>query len=326
MSSLKTKIFFRTDGNSQIGFGHLVRCYALAYMLKDYFEITFFCKEIPNTIFADLSSNGFICERIENEKEFFDQLTGSTIVVLDGYHFDTNYQKRIKAKDSKLVCIDDLHDKEFVADLIINHAPGIKASVYKAQPYSEFALGLEYTLLRPKFLVQARKQRNIQKIETVLVCFGGSDSKNQTESVLQTLVEFSQFKKIIVVTGEAYHCTESFKRLIVSDSRIDCHQAINEQQMLEYMLEAELAIVPASGILYEALASGCIVVSGSNIDNQIDIYKGFSSMQLIEETENLSEPKDAILKILSSQMIIENNIFDGDSGQRLLKKFKALIE
>ena len=42
------------------------------------------------------------------------------IVVLDGYHFDTNYQTKIKQKGCKLVCIDDLHDKHFVADIIIH--------------------------------------------------------------------------------------------------------------------------------------------------------------------------------------------------------------
>ncbi len=58
------------------------------------------------------------------------------IVVLDGYHFGTNYQKQIKLKGAKLVCIDDMHDKEFVADLIINHIPRITPQDYNVQPFT----------------------------------------------------------------------------------------------------------------------------------------------------------------------------------------------
>ena len=39
---------------------------------------------------------------------FLNKLTGDEIVVLDGYQFDSNYQKEIKNKESKLVCIDDV--------------------------------------------------------------------------------------------------------------------------------------------------------------------------------------------------------------------------
>ncbi len=34
------------------------------------------------------------------------------------------------------------------------------------------------------------------------------------------------------------------------------------KQMLDTMLEAELAIIPASGILFEVLAAGCVAISG----------------------------------------------------------------
>jgi len=33
------KIYIRADGGKEIGLGHLVRCFALALMLKDDFEI-----------------------------------------------------------------------------------------------------------------------------------------------------------------------------------------------------------------------------------------------------------------------------------------------
>ena len=136
------KVFIRADGSSQIGLGHLVRCSALAHMLKDHFEITFYSKEIPDAMLAELNSNGFICHKIKNENEFFNQLNDKNIAVLDGYNFGTDYQKQVKDTGSKLICIDDLHDQKFLADLIINHAPGITPQDYKAKTYTQFALSL----------------------------------------------------------------------------------------------------------------------------------------------------------------------------------------
>src|ERR1700744_1135916 len=201
---MKPEIYIRADGSSKIGLGHIVRCTALAHMLKDNFKITFVCKEIPEQSKVDLQKSDFELILINTEEEFFKLLDLDKIVVLDGYDFDTNYQKKIKSTGCKLVCIDDLHDKEFVADLIINHAPGVKPKNYKAQLYTQFALGLDYALLRPAFLEQAKKERKIENIKTVLICFGGADFKNLTESTLQTVSQFKEFKNILVITGTSY--------------------------------------------------------------------------------------------------------------------------
>jgi len=318
---LKSKILIRTDGSPQIGLGHLVRCTSLAHMLKDDFEVTFFCKEIPETIEKELSENNFVLVRIEGEVQFFEQLQQQYIVVLDGYHFDTAYQKQIKAKGCKLVCIDDLHDQEFMSDLIINHAPGITPKDYNAQPYTKFALGLEYALLRPAFLEQAKKHRKIEKIETLIICFGGSDFKNFTQSTLQVASEFNQFNKIIVVTGAAYQATDSFRQLVSSDPRIDHRHNLNEKQMLAAMLEAELAIVPSSGILFEALAAGCVVISGYYINNQLAIYKGFREIESFFDIGRFADLNKGIKEIFSKKRRSFVKSIDGKSNVRIRNQF-----
>ena len=92
---MKSKILIRADGSPQIGLGHLVRCFALAQMLKVDFEIIFYCRQIPNAMIAEIKSQGFSCIEIDREGEFLDQLSEDTISVLDGYNFDTDYQRKI---------------------------------------------------------------------------------------------------------------------------------------------------------------------------------------------------------------------------------------
>lgn len=318
--NVKPKVYFRTDGGPEIGLGHLVRCIALAHMLKKDYNIFFVCTEIPTKIKNELEENQFALLEIE-EFHFFNLIKPDDIVVLDGYHFDTLYQKKIKAKGAKLVCIDDLHDQEFVADLIINHAPGVKQEDYHAQPYTQFALGLEYALLRPAFLEQAKKVRKIEKTETLLICFGGSDNKNLTERILEFVLKFAEFKKIIVVTGASYKYLKTLNIIIEANKKIVHYHEVNEKEMLMLLLDTHLAIVPASGILFEVLAAGCKAISGYYIDNQINIYKGFLAFEAIIDAKNFRSEY-----LLNSLSKIKDNstvrVLDGKSADRLLEKIK----
>lgn len=315
-------IFFRVDGSPKIGLGHLMRCIALAHMLKNDFNITFVCKEISEKIKNELVESDFSLLEID-ESVFFNLIKPKDIVVLDGYHFDTAYQKKIKTKGVKLVCIDDLHNKEFVADLIINHAPGVKSGDYKAQPYTQFALGVEFALLRPIFLEQAKKVRKIVKTETVFICFGGSDYKNFTESTLKIVLQFDEFKKIIVVTGSAYQYSDSINQIVEKDKRVIHYHAVDEKEMLALMLKTNLAIVPSSGILYEVLSVGCKVISGYYIDNQIGIYEGFLGLKAIIDAKNF-ETKNLINSLSKRKNNTSVHVLDGNSSFRVLEKIKKL--
>lgn len=321
----KSKIAIRADGGQQIGLGHLIRCIALAHMLKRNFEIFFYCKEIPDEILIEINSEGFNFYRLEHEEDFFEHISNNSITVLDGYSFNTDFQIKVKSTGSKLVCIDDLHKIEFVADLIINHSPGISPLEYKTQPYTQFALGLEYSLLRPVFLDQAKKKRIIREIKNVFICFGGSDPGNYTRKVLHTIIDYSYFRKIIVVIGPAYHDIESIESLIHSDFRIDLRQSLTSHKMLMVMKEAELAIVPSSGILYEAFAAGCKVISGKVMDNQIFFYENLKKEGLFIDAGDFSDAKlkNAMSEVSTSPKGHEK-VIDGFAGSRILNLFDRL--
>ncbi len=323
---MKPQVLIRTDGNLTIGLGHLTRCIALAHMLKDNFEIFFFYKVAPKNILADLSKNGFKYTLINVESEFIRFAKKDTIIVLDGYNFNTQYQKKIKKKGSKLVCIDDLHNNEFFADLIINHAAGITPSDYHAQPYTNYALGLDYALLRPAFLKQAKKVRIIEKVETIMTCFGGSDNNNLTVKILSTLTGFKQYKKIIIITGSAYKNTQMLGQLCSKDRRIDHRHNLDETKMVEAMIESDVAIVPASGILFEALACGCIAISGTYINNQRFVYESLKKAGIIIDGVDFNPIaiRKAVKKALKTHGT-RQNILDGNSNRRVLFKFYESI-
>lgn len=265
---MKPRALFRVDGGQQIGLGHLIRCIALAHMLKDNFEITFFCKEIPQLIEVDLDDNIIKVKKIHNEIQYLEQLTSLDTAVIDGYNFDTEYMISVKTKGAKLVVIDDLCDKTYFADLIINHSPAATKEGYNAQTYTKYALGIDYVLLRKKFLLQAAQNRTITKISSVLVCFGGADSQNYTLKALQVLSKISKFQTIIAITGPSYVYSETLDDLIKLDKRIEVKHNLNEEEMIAEMIEKDLAITSASGIVFETVSCGCIPLICITAPNQ----------------------------------------------------------
>ncbi|PKQ70846.1 UDP-2,4-diacetamido-2,4,6-trideoxy-beta-L-altropyranose hydrolase [Raineya orbicola] len=290
----KSKIYFRADGNTKIGLGHITRSLALADMLKEYFDIWVMIQQpsrevikqihevTPNIIELSPSENYLEEARFIAEK----YLTGEEIVVLDGYNFQTDYQRIIKSKGVKLVCIDDLHAWHFVADVVINHAGGVKESDYSCEPYTKLCLGLEYALLRKPFLEAAKQERKIEKIENVFICFGGSDPHNFTEKALNACIEAQVFREIHVVVGSAYTHFASLKDLTIQEKNVFLYQNLNAQDLCNVMQKCQVGIVSASSIAYECLAVGMYLIVGYYAENQKAIYQGLINKNHITAIDN----------------------------------------
>ncbi|MDT0644233.1 UDP-2,4-diacetamido-2,4,6-trideoxy-beta-L-altropyranose hydrolase [Zunongwangia sp. F363] len=328
----KPCIFIRADGGLEIGLGHLVRCIALAQMLKVKYKFEFVCKSIPEKFQEEITSQGFSVRIISSEEDFFGKLVPGTMVILDHYGMDSGYQQRIKSKESKLVVIDDLHDKEFFADIIINHSPGINSQNYNAQSYTKFALGLNYALLRPQFLHAAREVVTRNSNETVLICFGGSDFYNLTEKCLTAVIHYSQYKRVNVVLGAAYDNVEKIQEIAGNTTNVKIYHAVDAEVMLALMQDSDVAIVPSSGIVFEVIAAGCLPFITYYAENQKLLFaylvekKGFKFFNGIDFNE------ESFLKNLQQLEYRQEESYNqmrkeiGSSKENHLKNFEYLEE
>ena len=156
-------VLIRVDGNSRIGLGHIYRGLALAEILKGKYLIEFITR--IDTIVSPLQESGFNYSFIPDIVKFVDEpnwikdnYSKETIIVLDGYEFNQKYQQKIKDLNFKLVYIDDLAQGLQKADLVINHSPWVKIIDYKTEKYTKLALGMDYAILRPRFLEAAKKK------------------------------------------------------------------------------------------------------------------------------------------------------------------------
>ena len=85
---MKRKIFFRADAAAHIGYGHFVRSLALADMLKDDFDCTFFTMSPTRYQQEEVAK---VCKLVSLPSDdsrfdiFLGMISGDEIVVLDNY-------------------------------------------------------------------------------------------------------------------------------------------------------------------------------------------------------------------------------------------------
>lgn len=273
LKALKRKICFRADASGQIGFGHFVRSLALADMLKDDFDCVFYTAEPSDYQIRELQDvSPYISLSEQNKFEkFLLFLDGSEIVVLDNYFYTTEYQKQIKDKGCKLVCIDDMHNKHYVADVVINHAFGCRKEDYSVEPYTQLCLGLNYALLRKPFLDLNVVPDHSQK--KVLICYGGLDVYNLTCKTILSLGDVIKNYQAEVIVGSAFSAKEELTELEKGNSNIHVHTALSAEEMSTLMRESQIAFLSASSVLWEAIFSGCKIIYGYYVDNQMDICR-----------------------------------------------------
>lgn len=315
------KIIFRADVGTYIGYGHFIRTLALADMLKDDFECVFVTQSPTEYQKLEVSK---VCTLVEvpatDEKfgMFLEMLQGDEIVVLDNYFYDTDYQRAIKDKGCRLVCIDDMHDKHYVADVVINHGL-TDASLFSVEPYTRLCLGMDWALLRAPFLVNysnrvctggARKK--------VVLGFGGVDKWNLTGKSIAFLLSRPEITRITAIVGDAYH------HHYINDHRLCYKRNLSSEEIAKTFREADFAVLPSSTIALEALACGIPVASGYFVDNQIEIYQEWVKNNRVLPLGNLLDDKlseklsDAL--VLSSPKIWEK----GNIKERFLELFGFL--
>lgn len=341
---MKRKIIIRTDANASTGMGHLIRCLALADMLKKEFTIVFAVQEPEEKILRMIHSvTGMVIalprteNYIEDSSNFCKFLNEGDIVVLDGYYFKTDYQRAVKEKNCRLVVIDDLHAWHHIADAIINHAENVSPKSYSTEEYTKLYLGFDYILLRKEFLTTKKKERIISSVEKVFLSMGGGDVNNLSSKFTEALMNLAFIKEIHVMLGTVNPNLESIKLLAEKsiNQKILIHFDITAAILNELLQQCDLSICPASSIALESCAVGTGLISGITAENQKGILNGLikheSAIDLGDMNMITREDITGKIKAISNAPQILNKLIknqskmiDGKSPERMLEIFRSL--
>jgi len=319
------KLVIRADGNANIGLGHIFRGLAFAELSKEKLEVWFITKNAAPAIKTTIRAT---CHRLIEipvhlkdsieEAEWINEevLKQGDVFILDGYHFTTNYQRTIKKSGVKLICFDDLANCHYVADVVINHAGGWKPEDFSGEDYTQFCLGPKYALLRQPFLAAAQQRKISEDRQTILLCFGGADPKNDTLRTLGHLIMQGVEDKIILITGAVYAHEQALQTFIrYYHPNVERFSNLGAEEMVAVMQRSTAAILPPSTIAYEYLSTGGDLYLHQIADNQKHIKSYLLQHGLAFEFKQFSERKKNKTAAARAR---QEAIFDGKSGERLL--------
>lgn len=268
-SDSKEIVYIWADANETIGYGHFVRSLALADMIKEHFDCSFYtqtpthyqekevlkvCKLVP------LPSDDTKFDR------FLQLLSGNEIVVLDNYFFSSEYQKQIKQKGCKLICL-GTNDKYYYADIVINFV--LQENDFEAESYTKFCLGFQWMPIRQSFLCATRRIKTLSNAMNAVICYGGTDQFQLTEKTIPVLKRISRIADIHIISTD-----------VIGSSRIDdfvrqgikMHINVSAEEIAHVFSSCDIAILSASSVAMEAIASHIPVIAGYYVDNQEKLY------------------------------------------------------
>jgi len=309
-------IVFRVDSSDQMGVGHLMRCLTLANELQQQnHKITFICRELMGNLislikypllvlpkddsfqFDDLYLNWLGVAQEQDARQTIKVIPKNTdLLIVDSYALDEEWHQKLRYHTNKIMVIDDLADRQFDCDILLNQNLGSQKEDYqdKVPDNIKLLLGCNYALLRPEFAEfrdQAlKKRKNTKKIKNILVSVGGSDTENLTHEILQSLDGFN----VVVVLGE----TSPYNDMIKSYAKErNIEVIVNANNMAELMLDADLAIGAGGSTSWERCCLGLPTLLYITADNQ---------RKIVEELEKLSAT--IIVKNLKDdlQIMIDN--------------------
>ena len=242
---MKNIIFIRVDSSTKIGYGHFMRCMALADTLQKNFEINFITRSLEGSLISDIQKKGFGIFRFYSNSEKINEKNDAqktisflnkhgnqkSILIIDNYELSKKWETYVKPFVYKLIVIDDLPNRSHNCDLLIDQNLHTRVNgLYKGLIPSNCIklIGPKFSMIRKEFRIIRKlvKPRRFP-IKKILVSFGGSDTENQTLVVLNSIVKINMKINVDVVVGEANRCKKIIKNFCKKNKNFTYHEQID---------------------------------------------------------------------------------------------------
>jgi spore coat polysaccharide biosynthesis protein SpsF len=345
------KLLIRCDAAPEIGFGHVVRCLALADELRNghRWQVEFAMMK-GQMGFAQVQAKGYVVhcaptEHLSGEQEgaWLQQLVKNILpqaLLLDvRTDLTTSAIQSIRASGVLIVTIDDPSERRLAADLAF-YPPVPQVEKMDWTGFSgERYVGWKWVLLRPEFArARERKLLELPRSENcppkVLVTMGGSDPAGFTLTVLKALDTLQEDLSVCVVLGAGFLHDQELSEWLKRAQRTYTIKR-NVADMAELMGEADLAIasfgvtayelatvgVPAVYVcLSEDHAESCEIFVAAEMAVSLGDYRNISTFELSEALGLLViDPQQR--HIMSE---IDTQLIDGRGVERVADKIVNL--
>lgn len=272
---LKRKhILFVVTGNSTVGLGHVYNTLLIANDILNH-QITFLVDKDSKMAFDAIKAKNYPV-LMQNAENILDDIKNiaPNIVVNDRLDTTEDFMKSLKKECDKVINFEDLGKGCEYADAVINAIYPEKHSV----PSHYF--GQDFFILRDEFILADEKIVK-EKIQNILITFGGVDPNNYTEKVIKSINNYCVDNniQINVIAGFGYDKYNTIKKY----ENINVKRNISN--ISDYMLDADLIFTSAGRTVYEVASIGTpAIVLGQNEREMTHFFAsskyGFSNLGL----------------------------------------------
>jgi spore coat polysaccharide biosynthesis predicted glycosyltransferase SpsG len=343
-------IIFRCDASSEIGWGYLRRCFALAETAQQSarFRVTFLSRPLPRNLNKKLSEihaniqtldvNASLEQDLASLHSIFDLTSRKRIVVcIDQRDWTSECFASLK-KDNRilLVAFDHGFRRHYDADFMINPSLEAEEIAYSKSESCEALLGPKFAMVREEIhtLRQHPTERMAENFQ-FLVTLGAGDRWGHGLKVLEAVKKSPvKFETHFVVTADWPH-TEDAKKLIGNHPRVHFYE--DPSFFPQLMARADLALTSAGNSTYELAYLGIPMMTLALTPDQQALGEAWARKGCGEHLgagENLSV--DLILDRLHYWMerdqeledrgVIGQSLVDGRGKFRLLERILKAVD
>ena len=243
----KKRIVFFVIGYAEVGMGHIYRSLALAHEISDH-EVIFICTKKSELAANQIAGLEYVVKCVE-ENELCSEILRlqPDLLICDALNTSPDLIREMKVRKIRTVCFEDLGEGGKEADLTINEL--FDQPLFEA---SNTLWGREYFFLRDEFQ-DASPNLKCDRVENILITFGGTDPENFTLKCLKTIAPLCEELGIVVnvVTGPAYEHCEELEEWISQKTILRINHTNATGVMSHIMENIQLAISSNGRTVYE---------------------------------------------------------------------------
>ena len=323
------KVFIITEGGKNMGFGHIARCLSLYQTFEERGIKPKFIVNGDSNIECLLNGTNYqLLNWIEKRGKLLELIKGADIAIIDSYLADISVYNTLSELVKLSVYIDDNKRLNYPKGIVLNgniHAEKLK---YPKKDKITYLLGTKYTPLRKEFWEVPEKKIK-EKIESIMVTFGGDDAKNMTPKILAFLKD--KYPNLIknVIIGRSFQNIDEIKKCADKNTNLSYYP--DAEKMKEIMLESDIAISAGGQTLYELARVGVPTIGICIAENQLGNVKGWEKIGFLEyvgwyNEDSILEKIENSTKYLVDQGTRKNKfkiarrILDGKGSSRIIDK------
>ena len=249
-------------------------------------------------------------------------------LIVDHYALDKTWQQLLKPYYKKLMIIDDLGDREHLADLLLDQNYGSTFEKYKSLvPESCTVLtGTKFALLRPEFAMwrdfSLKRRKDEMQVKNILITLGGVDPDNYTGKILEQLAKTKLSSQVVitVVMGvTAPHLRPVKQQAVIMPMKTTVE--VNVSNIAELMSNADLAIGAAGATTWERCCLGLPTIQLITAENQRQIAEDLAADCVVKLIKDISELTHLMITVkhwLLPIVVRAQSVTDGLGAERVV--------